>query len=264
MAYTREKLALGSFGVMLLAALGLQAYWMFQPTEPPKPEVPALSFAEVQEPSPQVTPEPPAEPAPSDIGPPREFNLAVPFTSQAPTGEWDALHEDACEEASLLMIQEFYRGSGQAQLAVDFAENRLQAMVAEQVALGLTPSITAAEFADFAAAHTGLRPEILENPTGEELRAILRAGQPIVVPAAGKLLNNPYFSGEGPVYHMLVIRGYTETGFITNDPGTRHGQGYFYEENTLLSAIGDWNNGDPDTGDKRVIILYPQIATGDN
>src|SRR3989344_4828168 len=32
-----------------------------------------------------------------------EVNLKVPFTSQAPTGNWDLPYQEACEEASALM-----------------------------------------------------------------------------------------------------------------------------------------------------------------
>jgi len=54
------------------------------------------------------------------------------------------------------------------------------------------------------------------------------------------MLGNPYFSGEGPWYHMLVITWYDHRGFITNDPGTKRGEGYHYDEATLINAIHDW------------------------
>ncbi len=41
---------------------------------------------------------------------PVEFNLAVPFTSQAPNAVWDHTHEEACEEAVVAMADAFYRG----------------------------------------------------------------------------------------------------------------------------------------------------------
>ena len=36
---------------------------------------------------------------------PAKILIDVPFTSQAPFGKWDAYHEEACEEASLVMIE---------------------------------------------------------------------------------------------------------------------------------------------------------------
>src|SRR6056297_1483501 len=35
----------------------------------------------------------------------KSFQLSVPFTSQAPYKEWDHLHNEACEEASLVMAK---------------------------------------------------------------------------------------------------------------------------------------------------------------
>ena len=36
------------------------------------------------------------------------INLAVPFTSQAPTANWAQPFQDACEEASLMMVHYYY------------------------------------------------------------------------------------------------------------------------------------------------------------
>ena len=64
----------------------------------------------------------------------------------------------------------------------------------------------------------------------------------IIIPAAGRLLGNPYFQTPGPIYHMLVIRGYNATEFITNDPGTKRGDGFKYKYQTLINAIHDWDH----------------------
>ena len=69
-------------------------------------------------------------------------------------------------------------------------------------------------------------------------------------------MGNPFFTGEGPLYHMLVLRGYTTTTFIANDPGTRHGENYQYTFDVLMNAIGDWDGDSPDGG-ARVMVLEP-------
>lgn len=237
---------------MIVVAMALNVIRQLRPDEPAKPEIPAVPLEDVRQTytPPEVTPEPAAAPAPA----PAEFNLAVPFTSQAPSGNWNPLFEDACEEASFLMVQKFYAGEAN-DLPIAATEEELQQMVAWQTARGLGPSIAAAEFLTFIEGYAGLTGEIIDNPTPEQLRAAIRAGQPVIVPAAGRRLGNPYFSGEGPLYHMLVLRGYTADGFIVNEPGTRHGKGYFYPTNTLMNAIGDWNGGDPENGAKRVITV---------
>jgi hypothetical protein len=63
-----------------------------------------------------------------------------------------------------------------------------------------------------------------------------------------------------------VIRGYDETEgeFITNDPGTRMGNGYRYKYEKLIAAVHDWNhelaaggmtNEEMDQGRKVVIVV---------
>ena len=53
---------------------------------------------------------------------------------------------------------------------------------------------------------------------------------------------------------MLVVIGYTDDGFITNDPGTKRGEQYWYKTETLLDAIHDW------TGVKEEIAKGPTNA----
>jgi len=55
-------------------------------------------------------------------------------------------------------------------------------------------------------------------------------------------LNNPNFKQPGPIYHMLVIKGYNSWEFITNDPGTRKGNSFKYPYSTLINAVHDWNH----------------------
>src|SRR3990167_2317375 len=37
-----------------------------------------------------------------------EINLEIPFTPQAPYAIWDEIHNEACEEAALLMVHKFW------------------------------------------------------------------------------------------------------------------------------------------------------------
>ena len=46
---------------------------------------------------------------------------------------------------------------------------------------------------------------------------------------------------------MLVLIGYDENNFITNDPGTRRGEKYKYPQERVVNAIHDW------TGTKETI-----------
>jgi hypothetical protein len=260
---------------VLAVAFGLKIYDGLTPDPvAPTADVPSVSYEdiideqqpeEVNEPVPEVeepTPEPVPAPVPTQDREPKaleaEMNLAVPFTSQAPYGVWDPLHEDACEEASFYMVHQFYAGTPEGKIDPAVADPELQRMVHAEESLGLTPSITLAEAKDFLMKDTNTTSYILDNPTVGDIKLLISLGKPVIVPAAGRELGNPFFTGEGPLYHMLVIRGYTETTFITNDPGTRMGENYAYDIDVLMAAIGDWNDGDPANGAKRIMYIDPQ------
>lgn len=258
---------------MLVVAGVLGVLRLVRPdVEPPTADVPAVGWEDVRnddptqepadepaedpidEPPEETTGEPAAEPLPTS------YNLAVPFTSQAPQGVWDALHEDACEEASIYMVIEYFDGVGDRKIDPVVADTAITAVVnyaQSELDHGLSIHADAAvELIE--AYYPDYNARIVENPTIDELKQYVADGYPVIVPAAGRELGNPFFTGEGPLYHMLVIRGYDETRFITNDPGTRHGQNYAYTYSVLMSAMGDWNNGDPANGESRVIIIQPK------
>lgn len=189
---------------------------------------------------------------------PTSANLAVPFASQAPFAVWDSVHEDTCEEASILMVAKYFDGVS-ANLEPQAAEDVLLDMVDTETKMGLATSLTAAELGSFAESYfTTVDAKVIEDPTIDEIKAYVHHGIPVIVPAAGRELGNPFYAGEGPLYHYFVIRGYDGDTFITNDPGTRRGENYTYAQSVIMSAMGDWNNGDPANGAKRILILEPK------
>jgi len=191
---------------------------------------------------------------------PKQVNLAVPFTSQAPEGNWDQPYQDACEEASLLMVHAYYQGRSAGQIPADEAEAEMLKMVEfEEAFFGYFESTTAEQTAVLAEQFYGYgKNDVVENPTVEQIKRFIADGHPVVVPSAGRQLGNPYFRQPGPLYHMLVIKGYTKDGFITNDPGTKHGADYVYYFDVLMGAIHDWNGGDVENGKNVVLVVYPE------
>ncbi|OGL66762.1 hypothetical protein A2856_03285 [Candidatus Uhrbacteria bacterium RIFCSPHIGHO2_01_FULL_63_20] len=203
---------------------------------------------------------------PSSLGPvspadelPSAFNLAVPFTPQAPFANWDEVHEETCEEASVYMVERFYGGQPSGLIDARDAEKALLSLVETQRRLfGFFEDTTARQTGLFAKEAYGVSSTVIEDPSAEDLKRLILSGRPVLVPAAGRELHNPFFTGEGPLYHMIVLRGWTEEGFIVNDPGTRRGEGYVYGEATIMEAMDDW---DPATaglsGAKRVLVIEP-------
>jgi len=72
---------------------------------------------------------------------PQQYLLSIPFTSQAPEKNWAEPWQDACEEASLLMLDAYYKGYNLSPL---FARDEILKMVAweEQKRWGTSISIT--------------------------------------------------------------------------------------------------------------------------
>ena len=83
----------------------------------------------------------------------------------------------------------------------------------------------------------------------------LSKGHIIIAPFAGRQLGNPFYSNEGPLYHMMVIKGYDEKHFITNDVGTKRGQIFIYPYKTIMPAMHEWNDTDMNLGAKKVIVM---------
>jgi uncharacterized protein YvpB len=185
---------------------------------------------------------------------PSSASIQVPFTTQAPFAVWDALHEDACEEASLLMIKHFEEKTNFA--SKDSAESEIQSMIEYENKAGFGLSITLKQLNTVAADYLGLKNGVVKTDiTINDIKSEISDGRPVIVGAAGKLLNNPNFKNGGPNYHMLVIKGYDSKGFITNDPGTRLGENYLYDFATLYNAIHDFDEDNIVNGQKAYLVF---------
>lgn len=215
--------------------------------------------------SPSVTPAPDASNAPEpafdplqsaspDI--PSAARLTVPFTPQAPFADWNPPYDEACEEASILMVHHFLKEEA---LTPNTANNEIILLADWQAKHGYAVDINVRDTQAVAEEYYDLQTKVYADGevTIEHIKRLIAAGYPVVIPAAGQLLKNPYFRGSGPPYHMLVITGYDEKRFLTNDPGTKRGEGFAYDQQLLLNAIHDWT-GDKNTvtqGQKAMLVL---------
>jgi uncharacterized protein YvpB len=187
---------------------------------------------------------------------PPTYNLKVPFTSQAPLAVWDKKDEEACEETALLMAHRYYTGHGIDSTAD--ARNGIDQIIEWEKANlgGVWESTTAAELTQVAQGMLGYKQaHIIKDPSIDIIKGAISSGHPVLVPAAGRQLDNPFFKQPGPLYHMIVIKGYDDHEFITNDPGTRRGADYRYKFQTVLNANHDWNGGAVESGEKVIIVL---------
>ncbi|MDP3778898.1 MAG: C39 family peptidase [bacterium] len=181
--------------------------------------------------------------------------MSVPFTPQAPFGNWAMPWQEFCEEASVVMAAHFLLGTP---LTPARAEAEMQIVRQyEQIVFKKYKDTSAEETASILKNLYGFKNISTKRiSSASEITKELSQGRIVIVPAAGRLLKNPNFKAPGPLYHMLVIKGFdsAKRAFIVNDPGTRRGNGYVYDQDVLVNAIHDWNGGDVLRGEKIVIV----------
>lgn len=224
--------------VIILAAV----FWLskdqssFSPTTNPSP-TPTASLSILRTPSISQKP----------ASPQKLIRQEVPFTSQAPFGEWsDPRQQDGCEEASSLMAVYWARGIP--------SPDKEQAKK-EILAISQWQNDKYGNYTDTSAKDTAGRiikgyfnyhdVEIINGITVEKIKNSLEAGNLVIVPINGQIVGNQFYTQPGPERHMLVITGYDykTDEFITNDPGTRRGEDYRYKSKILFGSIRDYTTG---------------------
>ncbi len=198
----------------------------------------------------------PSTPNPIATKSPASLLLKVPFTAQAPTANWDEEHNEDCEEATSLMAAQYFSGNQDATIPAATAEKELTKLNDwERTNLGYNLDTDSAETAKMIEQVYGLHTKLVTDFSSDDLKNQLNQNHLIIISEAGQKLGNPNYKQPGPVHHMLIIKGYTAEGFITNDSGTRNGKSYFYTFKTLYNAAADWDHSiNTVNPDKKVAI----------
>ncbi|MCH7604683.1 C39 family peptidase [Patescibacteria group bacterium] len=188
--------------------------------------------------------------------------LDVPFTSQAPMANW---HLDAyqygCEEASLVMAIYWLK---REKLSTEKAEAEIAAMSAfQREQTGNFYDTSVQDTVQLMQDYYGVeRINIYSNATADDIKKELLEGNLVIVPINADVIVNPHYTTKVGA-HMLVVTGYdAETKeFITNDPGTKRGEGLRYDAESFGQGIRDYVTG-RDTPvveiQKRIIVIEPQ------
>lgn len=233
---------------------------LLEPTASPSVTPPADMPAQNEEQPPAAEDGEPQSASGPLVIPPAYTIEGVPFMSQAPSTNWELPFKEACEEASVVMVNRFYTkrplGSveDQDKIIVDMAVWGEEHMGAIDTDL----ETTARYFTEYLS-YDPRRITVIRDITIDDIKAVIASGRPVIVPAAGRELGNEYFREPGPIYHMLVVIGYDRDEFITHDPGTRHGEQYRYKQDVLYNAIHDLT---PDIeriaeGRKSMLVVSP-------
>jgi hypothetical protein len=220
----------------------------------------------VSEVSPTIAPSPTADstptPSPAPTPLPAAFRLGVPFTTQAPNGDW-ARHQNSCEEANLLQVDAYWKGNRASTLDSNAAEKGIADLVAWQVKnWGSEDDLTNKRLGELAAQYYGYQYEI--QPMSEDgMKRSIANGIPVILGVTTHGLGNPHYPNYQSHYlqpgysvsHYVTIVGYDDQGFILNDPGITPGHGYHVLYDRLVFAIDNLDQQRPTLNEGRVMLL---------
>lgn len=188
---------------------------------------------------------------------PSSKNIDVPFSSQAPAGNWSEPWKNACEETSIYMVSSFYADDT---IKRDEAIKRIKEIIAaknEEFNVSADESLERiAELIEL----LGLpwTTEIVKNPSIEDVKKQLAGNQPIIAPVFAPALR---YSVGGPDYHVMVMTGYDDkTGeFIVNDPAFKNGKGIRFKYDLFMKAIHDLNSKNYTAGTKALLFTKKEF-----
>jgi len=193
--------------------------------------------------------------------------LAVPYVAEAPDGVWTGPWKNACEEASITMVEKYYAGEKIVSVSEAKVEMQMLFKIQDKV-WGSDANSDASRTAQLINDYTTYTAKIVDNPTVEQIKNELKNGHPVISLHYGKDLNNANipFLRSGSYYHMMVIMGYDDASkeFITNDDGdAKTGQGHRYDYTLFMHSLHDYIYATKKTdGPPRVIFTLPKPATG--
>ena len=190
---------------------------------------------------------------------PEKIKISVPFTSQAPQGIWVEPWQNACEEASIVMIDYFYNGDN---LTKEKArEEILKIFDTKERSFGQSADESMETIAAIInQSNLSWSARVVDNPTIEQMKLELANHRPIMVPIYAPAIDNPYYTDEGPDYHVVVLVGYDDDTqeFIFHDPGTQYGKNFRYDYEGFYKAISDFLS-DQNDGPEPVRVIYTNL-----
>jgi hypothetical protein len=193
--------------------------------------------------------------------------LTVPYINESPDGSWTGPWKNACEEASMTMVDKYYYGL--SSVTVKDAMKMMNTLFAFQNNIwGSNADSDTARTLRIIEENTIYNATIIEKPTILQIQKELQGKRPVIVPLYGFDLGNkniPFVPApRGTSYHMIVIIGYDDVTkeFITNDTGdTKAGPSHRYSYDVLMNAIHDYSfvtrHAD---GPARAIFTYPKLV----
>lgn len=166
--------------------------------------------------------------------------IPVPFTSQAPYGNWAEPWQNACEEATIAMVDAYYTNDNFSSPA-HARDEILHIFDLKEQMFGYSLDETVDVMTAIINTHLSWHAYTVDNPSIAQIKAEIDAKRPVILPASGVELSNPFFHSD-PNYHTVVITGYDDDTreFITHEPGTQHGLDFRYSYDKIIASMHDF------------------------
>ncbi len=196
----------------------------------------------------------------------KSVRLAVPYVSEAPDGNWTGPWKNACEEASMTMVEYYYLGNHDysLQTSKDFMWNLFNKQNQIYGSNADADSIRSVYLINNFTSYWAVRKT---NPTLDDIKKELQQKRPVITFHYGFDLKNSNipFLPYGSAYHMMVLIGYDDDKkeFTTNDPGdTKAGANHRYDYDLFLKTLSDFNHstGLAKGNTPTVIFTYPRLV----
>lgn len=175
---------------------------------------------------------------------PQSVLLNVPFSTQAPLGEWsDRRQLDGCEETSVKMAMMW--AYGQAAPAEEVRRDIINMSEFERVTYGSFEDTSAVDTANLFQSFYGYnKVSVAYGITTPDIKLQLAAGHLVLIPLNTRLLKNKFYR-RGPPRHTVVVVGYDNQShqMIINDPFYSFGHNIHVKESELQNALGDYKTG---------------------
>lgn len=192
---------------------------------------------------------------------PNQVLLQVPFTTQAPLGNW-AQHQESCEAGTLTMLVHYWQKDPSVVIDPRVADATIRQIDGWKP----RPDLTDMMLGELAQQHYGYSYRTIPN-NPQAIAEQLAAGRPLIAEVRTHGLGNPHYPGYSRYYeeqgwsvpHFVLIIGYDSTGVWLNDPGISWGRAYHISYAQLTHAIDDLDQHHPElNGGQALLLIAPE------
>lgn len=173
---------------------------------------------------------------------PSSVLLDVPFSTQAPMGEWkDPRQLDGCEEASLVMALMWAQNT-------KFSPEQIRGYITnmsdyEQYFYGYYKDSSADDTAKLMVNYFGYpNIDVRHNISVADIKAALNANQLVITPINPRIISTTLYN-KYTINHTVVVVGYDEANIIIHDPLHDWGSNIRVPQATFEKSLADYHSG---------------------